>query len=885
MGTSSKVTLHQLLPSKQKKPKTTYTSTVTYGSSVDFSQPQLATGKIIPYLLGKQLCTSPLLTWYGNIKPYYDVTAEQTTTTDDEGNQTVNTDYTLTPKGYKADYQFVLALGPGVHLNTIYYKGIAVWSGDLGVGRTEFALTNDVTPIKNCIFHSGEFDQAPDPYLEAILNEDGSTPVPGFVGMAYIIIEEVDTQELDNIAFEISRYPDPLALGSKNKIDDDLNVISAITDIVTNPWGACGQSIDLIDTANFIAAANSRYAANDGCSLINTGSTTGTDLLSSLLAQCRATIFINPTTNKYQIKLMAFPPDKTGALRIYDNDIISIDSMEKSAWPSVPSNLTIEFTDRSNRYADNSVTGKNLASDSDNNSPVSLSLPTVTNKELATAILARETSIQSSPVQSVSMTTNRKTSDALPGDVIVFTFGKYKYYSAAFVVERRRTQPIDNNSVTLSGYIILYPNNNTLFAVPEDSLFEEVDFNPYPPTKVKLYDLPYYLQYYSTPWNGSDTWGSNAIRMGTEDSSPKVIAWEANKNQLRYTSFFSNPEIYQGLRDIYETYDTIGKLAAAIDKYDNWDDAGTIDIEIDNLIGPQPTFANQNKYGYIFVGNEIFYFDADKYGSEWVYTKSSNSLVITKCKRAIFDSVAESHAVGTEIYIEAMQAGWHYGRIWTGGVANIGGHLASDYHFVGTAIAFGQERFSSSDTALFLDKTSYTASERPVAPYRPAMTKIAGDRPSEPVALSVGASVNISWTPRARAWLAPGVIPSGGWPFYSSKDFNIGPLAPSEPNPWDSDIKTEHDANNNLTAYRVWIEDSEGTAYDCGNTVLSTSVLVDNLTIEIPACAPGLGWLWVDAEFEATAYPSGSSITRASMFKDRLPIEILPASPAVPPSP
>src|SRR5690606_25296342 len=243
-----------------------------------------------------------------------------------------------------------------------YFNGAKVWSGVLANGSLD--IGQNVSPIREIIFHGGAFDQAQDPYLEEVANLDGDTPTPGYVGVAYIILKAVSVSDISALAFEVERFPNVLGLASgTNKSGDDINVVSAIADIITSDWGGCGQDVSLIDTDNFLAIASKLAAEGNFCSLINGALASGIDLLRPLLNQARGVLFVNPEIGKYQLKLLRFPLDRSGALRLYDNDTISIDTLSKPSWGDVPSAIKVEYTERSYNYSTIPVVGKNLAGD------------------------------------------------------------------------------------------------------------------------------------------------------------------------------------------------------------------------------------------------------------------------------------------------------------------------------------------------------------------------------------------------------------------------------------------------------------------------------------------------------------------------------------------
>lgn len=690
----------------------------------------------------------------------------------------------------------------------------------------------------------------------------------------------------------MSRYPDPLSLGTKNKIGEDLNVVSAMVDIITSDWGGANQPLSNIDVANFQAAANAAYDQGNGCSLVSSREVTANNLLEPLNNQLNSIIFVNPKNNKYQIKVVEFPLNKTGALRIYDNDIISISKLDKPSWETLSSNLSLTYTDRKLDYTTVPVLIKNLSIDNTNNSNNAVAIPTITNKELATKILAKIAVVQSSPTQAITITTNRKTADAMPGDTIVLTYSPYKYYSVAFLVKRRRTQPLSDNTVTLEGIVYLYSNNNLLYSPPEDSFLTSYDPNPYSPTELLFFDLPYEVNIqfmsYVGYFRSTESFIGNPDVPGTYNYA-RYAAKAYNKNQLNFGVILSgtvdsNFPTLENFPFPYENtsyflpgclYETQGTLREAIGKYDSWS-GEPITVEIDVTQYKALEAATQ---GIIIIGDEIFEFDTANWGSTWTYTSGNRRLVIGNCYRSMMDSVTADHAVGDRVFVFLNYAGVLYplyGNAMHYPIAD-GDHLQRNYLVYSSVNQFGKTVTSIANPLIKL-VNDYTGTDRHICPYRPTMTKIDGSRSSSPVALTIGSGATISWIPRPRFMAYA----------FSSGD-NIGRRQLVQHLRFNEDATTFYNSTYGRgqdgypEKYRVWIEDVNGDVYDCGlASPINETTPANSKTITIPAAAEGFGSLWVEAEFNqfnpgVTANNSSDWAVRKSKYKDKLPIEIVSA--------
>jgi hypothetical protein len=458
-----------------------------------------------------------------------------------------------------------------------------------------------------------------------------------------------------------------------------------------------------------------------------------------------------------------------------------------------------------------------------------------------------------SPVQQIQITTNRKGADLNPGDIFLLTISKYKYFSVPAVVVKRRTQPLGDNSVTITANIELYPNNNVIFAAPEPSFFVPVDGNPHPPTAVKIFSAPWFLRT-SGSLLGSppDNW-LTSLPNYTQDIL-MLFGTAFNAAQTNMGGFYDfsgvDTHFYAGQAQFTQQqdflYPIVGKLDGAISKFDNWD-GSQISISLKQL-GPQLAEYDTILGSFnltlgvtalIWIDDEMFVLDKLRDGGVSIALDTGlRTLVLSGCRRAYGDTVAQDHANNANVYVHA-----YYPSLYA---SKIGFDYATtpDFKFVGAAYPKKVYTLSSLDTAL--NYSGFTTSDRASRPLRPHDTKIAGSRgTSTPTNMARSSTPNISWKVRSRI----------------RQSSNLNPPFQTDAN----QVGEVHSGNH--IVYRVFIVDSAATSWDCGTT--SSGSDVDNKTITVPAgAATGVGYLYVQAEFD-----NGSG-TKVSQYQDRLPVNI-----------
>ncbi len=840
--------------------KKTYVTNYVRGQQADLSLPTIATGGIAPQVLGRDIVKSPDMIWYGNLQPIYEVKSEQATVTDPTtGAQTITTTITTSITGYTIDIQFCAGVGPGVRLRSILLDNATIWSGTVGPARTDFVVPDSLI-IKNVTFAGGNFDQAVDPYLQSKIPQ----AISGYRGVAYVILKGLDVTKLGNLSFEVDRYPDPLGITTKNKIGDDLNAVSAIAEIITKKWGGAGQDISKIGST-FIDVANAAFDFGNGCSIVSRTINSANDLNTILLDQLDATLWEDHELGTIEITAYDKNFDRENALRIFDKDITKMDQLQKPGWSGIPTSLSLTYVDRAQNYGDIPIATRNLATSAKIAKSIkSMSFPAVRVGSLAAKILAREGASSGSPVQQVTMTVNRKAADVHPGQIVLVTYEHYGYYSLPMIVTKRRTQPVEDNSVTLTGNIILYPNNTVLFAAPEASFFVPVDPNPHAPTDVKIMSAPWALRSVRVPSNYPISGGGTKVDYNWNIVSDMVMLFgnpyndSQQKMRARFHDTVTNNDILIETNALTSSpdpstnlsaptddfvYPAFAKLATAIDKYDNWDDSSDTQTMVLKNIGPGPGMTaalnNFNKGGFIIVlvDDEIFTIGKDVH-STIVYNDGLRTATFTGVRRALADTVAQNHAVNADVIIMWVLYNDTARYSFTTGAT-------IDFKFSGLASPKGLETESPLGSPFL---ASYTMTDRANRPLRPHNTKINGSRgTSTPTALALGATPTISWSKRGRS---------------IQNTFTLKRDLPWQSDP--ADVFTEVLAGV-YPVYRVWITDSANVDWDCG--VTADTAAAASLVATIPlGAAVGNGFLWVDAEFDA-----GAGV-KVSKFKDKLPI-------------
>jgi len=797
------------------------------------SMPTAQVGSPVPFFVGKQRIAQPNVIEYKNIRGIEETTYEtkEVTETIREketiGSITRYIDKTVTKTittattrviGYHVDIVIALALGPNVRLNGIYSDNEPLWTGDVGDGATgtitggDFFLTNT-----SFTFHSGNFDQSP------------------YVGIAYIVLENVRADKAyTTLQFDITRFPNPLGLTAPiNRLNDDINVASAIAEVINSSWGGIGADMSVIDVPSFTAAAARLAIESNYCALLLMEETRGTDILKILQQQARGILYQNAQTGKIEFQLIRDDDiDYTKALMLAEHNIIQTRNFTKPGWQETVSQLRLTFTDRNSQYAETPVFLQNPANANYNGRgkrTATADYPTVMNGNLAAKLGARDLSLMSTPYFGLEVTANRQAASLKPGQVVFVTRKQYKLYGVPMLVRKVRKQPLTDNSVTLQLEQYRMPSSDDIYVAPVAPGPGVTEPVPTKPLAVRFITAPYYIARRAVT-------GLNTL---TTDYGvyPMILPTPANVFQTSFATYITNvpgtPSPVQ--TNLEAKYTNTGQLTAPIARADGFTtgviaslviDGVTISNIIDTYIASGPNTTKMREGAILLaVNNEIMTFQGASKTGPTQYT-------LTNVRRAILDTVAGDHAANDPVYLFTADAGNLPARQFAFPPA-----YTPNWRIVSnTATRYG-------DVSDALASNAWTPTHnRTLAPLRPHGAAVDGVRNlTGSLERGAGTDITVTWRTRNRG----------------NTDIVFQADAAEE---------GEIDALDAYQIHRVMIRDSGGTVHDCGAT--ANDQTYNSLTVTIPiGAALGLAYLWVRSE----------TVNGQSFYNDEITLTILPA--------
>lgn len=721
---------------------------VTDANRPELSLPTARLDSPVPYVIGRVRVTSPNFIWFGNVRNIIEETTDTVTETrktqigGELGGLGVRYDYITTETinrkvvGYTLDYALAICLGPGVELLAIYSGDVLLWQGALGVGRTE-VNGHDIPELgTDFVFHSGEFTQAPDPYLLPIV---GADYLPGFVGVSYIIVKGVDASLVSggNLSFEVRRLPNTLALVSGNVLaENDVNAASTMADIIENEWGAIGVDPSLIDVASFTTAAAVFAGEGIACAFANYSENFGVSLLRQIQEQTRSIIFVDPDSAKIKIKaLRSDPYNPADLLRLDNSNIASLQRMEKSAWAELPTHFKVEYTNRATAYAADKLLTVNPAvtpSPTRERRVGSISLAAACEPGIAAASLALFLTYEASPQLSFTVQANRQAADLLPGDTVLVSYDEYGMTDFPATVLKVREQGSTSNAVVIE--LTQYENAQVsdFHTLPEVSAHVAADLSPKPPIDALVIGAPYFFL--------NRTGFEQPLQFYSPLSFPLVMVAMENDFQIVADVELANGSL---LREDMAV-PLAARLVGTIAKFDGYDNYTLPSITIDNVVNAF-LLIDQMESG-VRAGNRFILIDNEILSYETYTDNGDGSFTLNTVYRALIDTPLEEHADNARVFIIDE----------------------SNTRLIQLAV----EMFDTKDLNIYSRShkgrgrtplaVSYTGTNRSNAPYRPTMTMLDGVRTSVERNVDAGANYLIAFTPRPR--LIPGVVLSSDAP-------------------------------------------------------------------------------------------------------------------------
>ena len=345
--------------------------------------------------------------------------------------------------------------------------------------------------------HPGEIPQAANSYM-AGLSEIDATLLPGYIGTAHLVMEQVfigNSPNLRPIAMEVRRIPNTLGLTAPDVVvnGNDANPAAVIFEIMTDPeWGL---GLTNVDTVQMKTVAAVLAAEGNGYARILDNPLLAVDLLQEIEQQIDGILTQDPITKNWQIRLVRetdFPSPLT-LLPLFDESNILDLEFTRGSWADTTNQVKIQYQDFEKNFQTSFALAQDMANKiiQDNDDIIVTSIyPGVQNGALANELAWRDLRTLSYPIAKGKIKADRSNYAVLPGDLIRLTWPPFGITELAMRVNRVQLGTADGNEIVYDVVEDIFRTEVPSYSDPQDTLWIKPDQSPFGPGDARVVALP-----------------------------------------------------------------------------------------------------------------------------------------------------------------------------------------------------------------------------------------------------------------------------------------------------------------------------------------------------------------------------------------------------------
>lgn len=527
-------------------------------------------------------------------------------------------------------------------------------------------------------FYDGRSTQtAEDSYLAGFQN-----PVaPGYIGTAHCVWEGPSEGELtyifqapggfnaaitspvgylgnspqiDKWAFEVQRFPNTLGIPAGKHIVNtfDANPVAVLYEVLTDTDWGMGLPGASIDTANFLTAASTVYDEGNGFSWVLDKEMDGDALLEEIERHIDGHVYINRVTGQYEIVLIRGGYTIAALPLLDESNVLRVEDYKEQQWEDTENILRVRFTTRDSKAEDYKTTYA-LAQDMGNiqnqsiNKPATVKFPGCKDFAQASVLATRELRQLTTPKKSASLVCNQSLYATNPGDVLRWTNTKRGITDLPVRVTKITPGSPEDGEVILSVVEDVFRLDPAIFASAGDTGWTppSVTLLAIPTDEDIVLDIPRMLALRDTAQPGA----IDRIWCGARyqnDSASGVRVYQRNASGTPSGSY--TLEDYS-----IGSFLKIGQLNATLDQdTTNPTTITTEDIRVDDtpddVIGKLTLGATDAQLGQNLTNLVLI---EDEFLLASTYVDGSGFLSLSDVYRGVGDTVATSHAAGTDVFV------------------------------------------------------------------------------------------------------------------------------------------------------------------------------------------------------------------------------------------
>lgn len=666
----------------------------------DFNFPTATQGRVVPLVWGRVMVDGPNVVWYGDLK--------QTAIT--EKVKTGLFSSTTIVKGYQYNIgiQFALARGSS-ETNATLHK---ILIGEKEIFNGSIAGIGTSTDINEPLFYGGDDvgqggiigtfrwypgleTQTTNSYISSFQQQGGDTPA--YRGTAYGVWEGGYIGNSENIrpwAFEISRYPDGLSLGSGANINLDANPANVAYEALTNTDWGLGVPASDIETADFSSAGSAFVTEDNGFSFLLDGPMEASNLIEEIERQTDSVIYLDRLTGKWRMRLIRGGTDIDTVPQLTDTNTRNVEEFTRGSWDDTTNEIRVGFNNRDISYGADYATAQDDANLRivGERAAAEVSYPGVKRAAVANSIVWRELRSLSRPLAKGTVIVDRTFWNTSRGDLLAWTNTELGFTKQPMRVNRVDLGDLDNNNIRLNLVEDVFTFDSPAYADPDGTGWTAPVNTPVDiPSASRLIIEPPKAFTDRDPlnpgladriWAGARSQGVNELLFDIEVSGAIVgtvnafLLKGAVSSQIARLDNGNTIAIKAGL----DTITAINAVMATVTEED-------IGVSLSNLM---------------LVGSEWMAFTGA--------TTGDPVTTLTGVRRGLLDSAVATHAVDADVWL-----------------VFVGGGLTEDTFAIAThQVKLLPQTNSSQLASGSASQTPVTLANRALKPYPPARLDIAG---------------------------------------------------------------------------------------------------------------------------------------------------------------
>lgn len=398
------------------------------GNLGDFQFPRSQYGDVVPIIFGTVEQKSPIVTWFGAFAA--------SPITQDVSTGLFSSDTVITGYQYTIAMDLAICLGPDVFLRQIKSENKLIWGGGVASAGQENITVHQENlyggpssggGLSGTIeFYEGRYTQPKSPYMSAI----GVAPLSRYNGVCHAVFCGFYVGTQPNVApfsFVVQRVTNYLS-ASYSKMGADVNPMEIAWITLTQKWGHLGIPENLIDKANFQAAAQVLHGEGLGMSMLVSAETTGKSVLEECMRVADGLMYQEPITGLIKVALIR-SNYIVGDLPVLDesNIIGDLENLGKTTWESTYNQVRVTFKNRDMEYNEGVALLQDFANimHQERIKSTTISMPGVKTPAVASKMAQRQLSMVSVPLFKCDIKANRSARGLRPGSCFVLNWSEY----------------------------------------------------------------------------------------------------------------------------------------------------------------------------------------------------------------------------------------------------------------------------------------------------------------------------------------------------------------------------------------------------------------------------------------------------------------------------